>query len=725
MQKSIKIFTLFVIALVFGLFLTSCESKKIETFGFKETSYTIKVEERIVVELTLDEKVIKDNIEYSSSNPEIATFAKGVLKGTGVGETTITISYKDEDNDLSKSISVKVDLSVEEQALYDEAKAFDAKVEAWTTVTSQDVDALKALVDELNKDLNVDALKYVTKAEELETMYDKARALVVDEMIEALPEVIAPEHEELVKAARLAYKTCVAGVKKQVTKLEVLEAKEKALEEAIWEATPDVVTLTYQDKSYMKVNEELIILVETYKNDPDTVIVWTSSDKKVATVTDGVVTGKGTGSAIITATIEGTEYTMSLGVNVIASDSSELLELIIKSHNNQVFYRPQLVVAPGDKAQYYTDILGSVSDLLFNYNYYVDEMFLNQAISTGTYNKNELKDNGIEFITVHYTGNMAPTSDADNNASYFAGSSLVSIHYVTGTGGMMNNQPASDIYKVLRHEDGGYHAGDSSAKGLVGEFEWKKTGVKYDNADLLKGVEVTISDDFYYEINGQKTPIPMPLPYDYENRGTDYVLNADGTLATPAFTTITKFTNRTPESFINQQGLPLTIIDGEYYMGTTWWCYTQAQEGRICGTGGNRNSLGIESCVNKGSDLWKTWHVTAQLVAHLMEETGLDITRVKGHRFYSGKNCPQPMLMNNMEIWWEFIDMVQAEYELLTKYPKCEISFESHNPEYVDNFGRVIKNATEDVTVSYTLTIKNAGKTEKITLYSVIAGSGK
>ena len=157
-------------------------------------------------------------------------------------------------------------------------------------------------------------------------------------------------------------------------------------------------------------------------------------------------------------------------------------------------------------------------------------------------------------------------------------------------------------------------------------------------------------------------------------------------------------------------------------MGTTWWCYTQVYEGRICSTGGNRNSLGIESCVDKGSDLWYTWQKTAQLVAELMQETGLDITRVRGHHFYSAKDCPQPMLENDLEIWWEFLALVEAEYDLLTKYADYEIEFVSNNPDIVDNTGRVVNQPTDTTCVTYTVTITKDGASETITLASIIQG---
>ena len=157
-------------------------------------------------------------------------------------------------------------------------------------------------------------------------------------------------------------------------------------------------------------------------------------------------------------------------------------------------------------------------------------------------------------------------------------------------------------------------------------------------------------------------------------------------------------------------------------MGTTWWAYTQVYEGRICSTGGNRNSIGIESCVNEGSDLWWTWQKTAQLVADIMVRQNLDITRVRGHHFFTAKNCPQPMLENDLEIWYEFLELVEAEYELLTKYQGYEVSIVSNNPEIVNKYGRVVKQPSESTCVTYTITFTKDGESKSITLASMVKG---
>jgi hypothetical protein len=318
----------------------------------------------------------------------------------------------------------------------------------------------------------------------------------------------------------------------------------------------------------------------------------------------------------------------------------------------------------------------------------------------------------IEFITVHYTGNMAAGADAAANASYFATNGSTSIHYTTGNDG---------VFYCMDESKGAWHAGDSGALAQVGEFKWLPTGVKVAAGDP-QYPNFTISNDFYYEINGQKTTVKMPNPWNYSSRNTDHVLNADGTISSKAGYSSTGFTGRTPESFINDLGLPFKIVGDEYYMGTTWWCYTQVYEGRICGTGGNRNSIGIESCVNEGSDLWWTWQKTAQLVADIMVRQNLDITRVRGHHFFSGKNCPQPMLENDQEIWYEFLELVEAEYELLTKYQGYEVSIVSNNPEIVDNNGRVVKQPAETTCVTYTITFTKDGQSKSITLASMVKG---
>ena len=435
---------------------------------------------------------------------------------------------------------------------------------------------------------------------------------------------------------------------------------------------------------------------------------YSSNNTAVATVdASGVITGVSAGNAEIIIKELNTGTTLSVGITVLESELSEILNLIVNSHESNVFIRDNLPVGAGTPA-YYKDIVGSVNKILFNNPLSIDTSKVAAGDATGNYYT--LRD--VEFITVHYTGNMSAGADALANANYFVTKDAgVSIHYTTGNDG---------VYQCLSLDKGAWHAGDSSSISQVGQFEWFPTGVAYDGTDLLE-VEFSASDDFYFEINGKKTSVKLPTPYNYNSRNTDHIYNADGTISSQPDCS-SRFTARTPESFFNEHGFAVKVVNGEYYMGKTWWCYSQVSEGRICSNGGNYNSIGIESCVNKGSDLWYTWQKTAQLVAYLMQEFNLSIERVKGHHFYTAKDCPQPMLENDLEIWYEFVELVQAEYELLTKFSGYNITVVSNNPEIVNNRGRVIKRPYITTSVSYTVTIEKDGNIQTITLYSMVEG---
>ena len=477
--------------------------------------------------------------------------------------------------------------------------------------------------------------------------------------------------------------------------------------------SPDYIDGGYETESYVKIGDSIMLNADVVsKTGQISDVIWSSLNEEIATVDgDGRVTGIAKGLATIVAT-NPNDPTMTLEfvVTVVNQEESELIELVLKNHESNVFTRYNLGIGSGIP-EYYMDIFGSVSQLLFNHDYKVDDSRKDNEVNSGT-GDYFLNMKSTEFITVHYTGNMAAGADAKANANYFVGDNAVSIHYTTGNDG---------IYQCLNLKDGAWHAGDSGAMDTVGEFKWLATGIKAGVNDPQYPV-FTISDDFYYEINGQKTTVPMPKPWNYSSRGTDHILNADGTISSQANFGQTGFSGRTPESFINDMGLPFKVVDGEYYMGTTWWCYTQVYEGRICSTGGNRNSVGIESCVNKGSDLWYTWQITAQLVARLMYDLNLDITRVRGHHFFSGKDCPQPMLRNDCEIWKKFLGLVEAEYEVYTEYSDVQISFVSNNTDIVNSNGRVVSQPTETTCVTYTVTITRGDTTETITLGSMVKG---
>lgn len=62
--------------------------------------------------------------------------------------------------------------------------------------------------------------------------------------------------------------------------------------------------------------------------------------------------------------------------------------------------------------------------------------------------------------------------------------------------------------------------------------------------------------------------------------------------------------------------------------------------GKLFGTVNNRNSVGIEMCVQEGYDYEKAFRSTVEICRQIMEELGIPGERVVQHYDVCGKNCP-------------------------------------------------------------------------------------
>lgn len=333
----------------------------------------------------------------------------------------------------------------------------------------------------------------------------------------------------------------------------------------------------------------------------------------------------------------------------------EIASIIESFHNENIYINKNFGIG-SNKPVYYTDIYGSVSKVLYE-DLKINKDYLEKGNkSTGHGGKLD----SVDFITIHYTGNMKKGTNALNHAKYFVNSKSTSIHYIVGNDG---------IYQTLSENYIAYHAGASS------KMTWHKSGVLNDYKKPTFG----ISKNGYFTINNVETKVKVPYEKTY-----GYVTNS---------------------RYLNKIGLAYKIIDNEYYIGGSRWIYTQIKEGRICSVGGNNNSIGIETCVDEGSDLWYTWHLTSKLVASLLIKYNLDISRVVPHHFFSGKDCHQPFLENNLELWDEFIKMVEAEYIYQTKLKNIKIELISNNLNILNTQGRIIN--LIDKSISYTIKYNN------------------
>ena len=252
------------------------------------------------------------------------------------------------------------------------------------------------------------------------------------------------------------------------------------------------------------------------------------------------------------------------------------------------------------------------------------------------------------YICVHDTGDFSFNAQQWSNIVYTnkIGDRAydVSYQYIVGNDGYYHNIPDNET---------AWHAGDGTRPASY--FDEYPTNLFGTN----EKPHVSISPDGNYTLDGQISNITAPTK--------------NGQILT--------------EEYINDLGIFTSIKDGQYYIGNTW--YSSSYD-KIANKGGNVNSIGIESCVNKGSDIYLTMQRLAKLVAFKVDEYNLGFDRIVQHHYFSGKDCPQTMRTEGY--WNHFLDLVKVEYQML-KYKQLgfKIEFESYNPDYVDKLGRVIK----------------------------------
>ena len=74
---------------------------------------------------------------------------------------------------------------------------------------------------------------------------------------------------------------------------------------------------------------------------------------------------------------------------------------------------------------------------------------------------------------------------------------------------------------------------------------------------------------------------------------------------------------------------------------------------------GNRNSIGIEICVNRDGDLVKATDNAIRLIRMLMAKHNIPIENVVQHNNWSGKDCPHELRLGNPYTWETFIDKIK------------------------------------------------------------------
>lgn len=256
-----------------------------------------------------------------------------------------------------------------------------------------------------------------------------------------------------------------------------------------------------------------------------------------------------------------------------------------------------------------------------------------------------------------------------------------SFQYVVGNDGYYHMIPDNEI---------AFHAGDGHTEESI--FGVLPSGI-FTHEYTKEKPKIEVNEEGYYLINGEKSKIKAPT-------------NEQGEI----------------KKKINDLGIysELQKVENEentyeYYLGRTWY---NEKYGYISNYGGNLNSIGVESCVNKGSDVYYTWQKLAKLVAKLMDDNNFTIEQVVQHHYFSGKDCP--WTKRNSGLWEYFKTVVLAEYQML-QYKKMGFTFEfTSESEYINEKGRIIKPVKEETTLKYKIKVRDSngsGLEERFTSY--------
>ena len=120
-------------------------------------------------------------------------------------------------------------------------------------------------------------------------------------------------------------------------------------------------------------------------------------------------------------------------------------------------------------------------------------------------------------------------------------------------------------------------------------------------------------------------------------------------------------------------------------------------------TGGNKNSIGIETCVDEGSKYNNTMRNTAKLVAELLLQYNLGFDRIKQHNDFSGKDCP--MTMRHANRWDEFLFLVELEYFAKVNLTGVTFEWTSLTPAILNNRGEIIAKTGDEHQVDYQVAV--------------------
>jgi N-acetylmuramoyl-L-alanine amidase len=103
---------------------------------------------------------------------------------------------------------------------------------------------------------------------------------------------------------------------------------------------------------------------------------------------------------------------------------------------------------------------------------------------------------------------------------------------------------------------------------------------------------------------------------------------------------------------------------------------------------GNKQSIGIEICMNSDGDLLGATDLAVQLVAILCEKHNIPIENIKQHNNWSGKNCPEMLRNGKPYSWSAFIEKVSKK---LKSTPEVQPELQKDYPISSENIKAMVE----------------------------------
>lgn len=426
---------------------------------------------------------------------------------------------------------------------------------------------------------------------------------------------------------------------------------------------------------------------------------WKSSDLTVLAHNGKLVTFSPNKTVKMIATITCNDTTGTWEKEFRTYNNDEMMEFIVQRMHRDEIDQYVMKTAFYNKDNYgfipfyvqdiaLSDIVESTEADNKNIKYYNESSnpnVKNLKVTTGLIpwnnaGRTQIKKTGTYLITIHDTGSTMSAAEW-NQLEITNDDRQTSWNFTVGD---------TDIYQHVPLDEVAWHAADGSTR-----FGLNDTGVKYQGPDP----EITVGSDHYLYINGIKSKIMAPIISN--STAAEY----NGKYATE----------------ITPAGIYTCLGDnGNYYMNNIYASnYSQAaRRFYISNCGGNRNSVGIETCINKAADYNQVMRNCANLVAHLLVLFDIEPDAVLQHRNFCGKLCPQVMIEN--DTWNYFKTMVANEYIICKYMNNIKFEYTSNDPTILSNEGKILKAVTEKTTVSYKVKVTFNGNSKEFTKTATI-----